>query len=82
MLHMSTLQHKQVKSKRQHIKILWGRGTEESRAVDRLMEPGVEEKKTLFLKLKLSYHPVYNILEFYKVLVQVLSTTSKTELGI
>ena len=51
---MSTLQHKQVKSKRQHIKILWGRGTEGSRAVDRLMEPGVEEKKKRF-SLNLNY---------------------------
>ena len=28
MLHMSTLQHKQVKSQKQHLKILWGRGAE------------------------------------------------------
>ena len=28
MLHMSTLQHKQVKRQKQHLQILWGRGAE------------------------------------------------------
>ena len=28
MLHMSTLQHKQVKSQKQHLKISWGRRAE------------------------------------------------------
>ena len=29
---MSTLKHKQVKSQKQHLKILWGRGAEGPRA--------------------------------------------------
>ena len=42
---MGTLQHKQVKSQKQHLKILWGRGAEGSRADIWGRGPGAEKNK-------------------------------------
>ena len=45
MLHMSTLQHKQVKSQKQHLKVLWGLGAEDRGAGGRGPTYGAEGRE-------------------------------------
>ena len=48
MLHMSTLQHKQVKSQKQHLQILWGRGADIWGQGQRAEGRGPRKTNTLF----------------------------------
>ena len=56
MLHRSTLQHKQVKSQKQHLKVLWGWGAEGPSAEGRHMGPRVEVREKQMPEFTLGYY--------------------------
>lgn len=52
MLHTTTLEHKQVESQKQHLKVLWGpggQGTEDRESAKWAQDQGLRKNNTQFL---------------------------------
>ena len=68
MLQMSTLKHKQVKSQKQHLKILWGRGAEGPRPRADTWSRGLRAEKNKY--------PKFFYTNFCNVKLDILSNSS------